>query len=533
MPTKPGDKFGGSMKKLSQYFGNVLHSYCIAFIACVLLLFTGPLWGQIQSQRDYIYIDGKLIAVESQQICSYLINPSSKSFTYSEGTGSISVSAPSGCTWTATKNASWITITGGSSGSGNGTVSYSVAANAGGTRSGIITIGDKQYAINQAAAPCTYSLSPTSASFPSAGGTGNVSVTARSGCTWTATKNASWITITGGSSGSGNGTVSYSVAANAGGARSGIITIGDKQYTINQEATPCTYALSLASASFSPAGGTGNVSVTAPSGCTWTATQNASWITITGGSSGSGNGAIYYSVSGNSGPTRSGNMTIAGNTFPIQQGEYVQPTYMTFNKDIGFAGIGSYTVNTGVPYALIDVEYEFKDWPMSGSPRIYQGQIGPMLYDGKKTISLYHTDVPGEHKFVRIKNALRSDWITLNTQPVFKLRPPKPTWFKFNGSSTSATVTLPGSSTQSAGNAESVTGGFVTILSKYHMLPSGDDLYWPFVMESNGETTSYSGCGEGFSFLVTGVRNQLDSYDDNAWKNINLTVHYIKGPSCP
>jgi hypothetical protein len=35
-----------------------------------------------------------------------------------------------------------------------------------------------------------------------------VTVTAGTGCGWTGVSNASWITVTGGASGSGNGTVS-------------------------------------------------------------------------------------------------------------------------------------------------------------------------------------------------------------------------------------------------------------------------------------------------------------------------------------
>jgi hypothetical protein len=82
---------------------------------------------------------------------------------------------------------------------------------------------------------CSYSISPTSNSFTSSGGTGSVGVTAQSGCSWTASINSSWITITAGSSGSGNGTVSYSVSANMSTvSRSGTMTIAGKTFTINQ-----------------------------------------------------------------------------------------------------------------------------------------------------------------------------------------------------------------------------------------------------------------------------------------------------------
>jgi uncharacterized protein (TIGR03437 family) len=87
-------------------------------------------------------------------------------------------------------------------------------------------------------ATCTYSLSASSASPGSNGGSGSVNVITTSTCGWTATSNASWITITAGSSGTGNGTVSYQVQANnTGVTRSGTITAAGQTYTVNQSGT--------------------------------------------------------------------------------------------------------------------------------------------------------------------------------------------------------------------------------------------------------------------------------------------------------
>src|SRR5829696_5308386 len=73
---------------------------------------------------------------------------------------------------------------------------------------------------------CSYSISPTGASVAAAGGSGTVSVTAGAGCAWTAVSNAGFIGVTSGASGSGNGTVGYSVGANAGTtSRTGTLTI--------------------------------------------------------------------------------------------------------------------------------------------------------------------------------------------------------------------------------------------------------------------------------------------------------------------
>jgi hypothetical protein len=83
---------------------------------------------------------------------------------------------------------------------------------------------------------CAYTVSPTIHFFQKAGGTGNVSVTSSGGCSWSALSNAGWITVTSGSSGSGNGTVNFSVSSNAGSpSRSGTMTVAGKTVTVHQE----------------------------------------------------------------------------------------------------------------------------------------------------------------------------------------------------------------------------------------------------------------------------------------------------------
>ena len=86
---------------------------------------------------------------------------------------------------------------------------------------------------------CTYSIAPTGRDFPASGGSGSVSVKAPSGCAWQAVSNDSWITITSGSTGSGNGTVNYSVAANASASqRTGTMTIAGQTFTVTQAGAP-------------------------------------------------------------------------------------------------------------------------------------------------------------------------------------------------------------------------------------------------------------------------------------------------------
>lgn len=77
----------------------------------------------------------------------------SQSFNASGGAGSVNVTGPNGPTWTATTTDSWITINSPGPGTGNGTVNYTVAANAATTRRvGTITIANQTFTVLQGAA---------------------------------------------------------------------------------------------------------------------------------------------------------------------------------------------------------------------------------------------------------------------------------------------------------------------------------------------------------------------------------------------
>jgi len=65
-------------------------------------------------------------------------------------TESFTIVSPTACAWTAASNAGWITVTGGATGTGNGTVSYVVAANPHpNPRSGTLTIAGQTFTVNQ------------------------------------------------------------------------------------------------------------------------------------------------------------------------------------------------------------------------------------------------------------------------------------------------------------------------------------------------------------------------------------------------
>lgn len=160
-------------------------------------------------------------------------------------------------------------------------------------------------------------------------GTGSGAVTANSGT-------ISWSGSTGTASYSSGTSVTLTAAADSGStftswagcdSTSGntctvsMTTAKSVTATFNAAATTCSYSILPSSQTLSVGANTGTVSVTASSNsCTWTATSNASWITITSGSSGTDSATVSYSVTANtSGATRTGNMTIADQTFTITQ----------------------------------------------------------------------------------------------------------------------------------------------------------------------------------------------------------------------
>ncbi|HYI11496.1 MAG TPA: hypothetical protein VEK57_20740 [Thermoanaerobaculia bacterium] len=87
-------------------------------------------------------------------------------------------------------------------------------------------------------ADCVTSITPGSASYGGAGGPGTITIAAPAGCSWTATAPAgSFVTITGGASGSGNGTVTYTVAPNGGAeGRTTILTVAGRSVEVTQNA---------------------------------------------------------------------------------------------------------------------------------------------------------------------------------------------------------------------------------------------------------------------------------------------------------
>jgi hypothetical protein len=221
-------------------------------------------------------------------------------------------------------------------GTGPGTVVVSVSGLNGPSREGTAVIAGQVFTVNQSNG-CSFQVDPTSQSVGAAGGTQTVSVRSAAGCEWDASSDVTWISIQMGSRGSGNGTVSFAIEPSTAAARTGTLTVAGQRVTVQQE-QGCTFSINPTQESVPSAGGGGRVTVTAPDGCAWTASSNAPWLTIASGASGSGNGAVQYTAAATTGPARSGALTVAGQTFTVNQGQGCSFTLAPASASVPNAG---------------------------------------------------------------------------------------------------------------------------------------------------------------------------------------------------
>jgi uncharacterized repeat protein (TIGR03803 family) len=313
--------------------------------------------------------------------CKFSISATNAIFGATGGSGSVSVTSPDSCAWTAISYDSFITITSGSSGSGNGTVNYTVAPNTStSSLTGTMAIAGQAFTVTQSSlaaetASITVQANPSSAGTVRGGGTYPVGYSVRI----VAGANSGW-EFTGWSD---NGAQTHDVIVPAGGAafvanfistsnETALVTVqanpsnggvvggggtypigslvrivagansgweftgwsdngtqthnitvpaGSAAFTANFASNACKYSLNATSAFLPAKGGSKKVNVKVKgNGCGWTAVSNDSFITIVAGSSGTGNGKVTCAVGANTSTNElTGSITIGGETFTVRQ----------------------------------------------------------------------------------------------------------------------------------------------------------------------------------------------------------------------
>lgn len=267
--------------------------------------------------------------------CAYTVSSTSLSPSSSGGASTVTITKTSGsCTWAASSNASWITFPGASSGSDTATLTMNVASNATtSSRGGTVTIswngGTTQVAVNQAGlafGDCVYSFPVSSLTVPAEGGptTAALSVTG-SGCTWAASVDAAWLSISAGASGTSSASIVFTAAANPDATiRGGTLTVtypgGTAKVSITQTGvTSCVYTIAPTTQSAPDTGGNFSFVATrnTANGCAFSASTTAPWITFTSPTSGLSGATVTYAVGANTGSARVGAIDVVwsgGNT---------------------------------------------------------------------------------------------------------------------------------------------------------------------------------------------------------------------------
>jgi BACON domain-containing protein/all-beta uncharacterized protein len=301
-----------------------------------------------------VTIAGQSVSVSqaAASVCGFTLSSPSQSVPAAGGAVTVQVTTTDGCAWTTSNSTPWLTVTGGGNTSGPATIT--AAANMGTARTGTVTIAGQTVSVSQAApaaAACSFTISPTSQAVPAAGGTVTVGVTGGSTCSWTSASNATWVTVAAGASGTGNGVVTLTIAANTAVQRDGTVTIAGQTFTVSQAAVaPCSFSISPTTQSVPAQGGSVPVQVTSASGCAWTATSGATWINVSGAGDGNGNGTVTVVVAANTGNARSGAVTIAGQTFTVNQATgctfSIAPSSQAFGSDPN-SGVVTVTTQAG------------------------------------------------------------------------------------------------------------------------------------------------------------------------------------------
>ena len=182
--------------------------------------------------------------VRGTTTCNYTLNPGNLSFPANAMTVPANMIARTGCSWSAQTDSPWLTLDT-ANGNGNATLKVSVQPNPSSQpRTGTINASGALVSVTQSGtiAPpsgsecATLELERAGDQVPGYGLSGptSVGVLADAQCGWVAQTSAPFVSLTAGAAGTGNGTISFIVQPNDGDARSALITVGSKTFSINQ-----------------------------------------------------------------------------------------------------------------------------------------------------------------------------------------------------------------------------------------------------------------------------------------------------------
>ena len=260
------------------------------------------------------------------------------------GSGAAELTLAQNVNWTVSTADSWITVTSADQGAGSSTVSFDVAANPTVYKhQGEVLVAGKTVTVVQAGLNATVTYDDLV--FGTDGGSGWIDVAPEGNGQWEAISNVSWLTVAIGQTGAGAGSV-FIVAdpyTNTSSSRTGWVMVAGQKVYVTQRG----YDLSISPqvAQIGSNAGAGEFGVAAPISAVWEAITTQPWITIIGGTSGIGNGTLYYSVTQNdTGVTRTGRIIVSGQEYTITQLTSLLLTTAVDGSG-SVSGAGSYETN--------------------------------------------------------------------------------------------------------------------------------------------------------------------------------------------
>lgn len=296
-----------------------------------------------------------------QGVIEPVVAPSEVSFRASGGSTNVQLTVADNTQWTAESPDAWIKVTSASSSAGSAKVWFDAAANPSTEgRTGTLTIAGKTVSVSQAGLWSKLNYDGTV--FGTSSGSGFIDVQVEGDGTWTASSDASWLTLLD-AGGHGSASVMFVVDDfnTAVASRTATVTIAGKTVEITQRG----YELSIdpAVADLASNAGAGEIGITAPIDALWEAIVTVDWIRLVGETTGLGNGTLRYTVTDNTtGDLRTGKIIISGQEYTVTQHANLTLTALVEGSGT-VAGAGDYETNERVTLtATPDEGFAFTHW---------------------------------------------------------------------------------------------------------------------------------------------------------------------------
>ncbi|MDR2584662.1 MAG: Ig-like domain-containing protein [Prevotellaceae bacterium] len=272
--------------------------------------------------------------------------PSTLSFGYEGGSRTVNVTSDASWTATVTDGGSWLSITEGT-GASSGSFTATATANVGTSeRTGEISVTSgpltQTIRVTQEGEGFTLTIDPDNHSFDNTAGNKTFNVTSNANWTATVTDGGSWLSITGASTGSNNGSFTAAATANTGTERTGKITVtgGGVTQTISVTQEGVGARLNVSPTDtwhfISAFGETKEFTIS--SNVNWTITCNDDWLKFDH-SSGTGDATVNVTALVN--PTASKSARFATITFT--GGGITIPVSVMQNMSMGYQSSGGIT----------------------------------------------------------------------------------------------------------------------------------------------------------------------------------------------